>query len=232
MEGSKVNAATHAPTSRRSWVLVLLSTGVLGAILWAGYSTDYSLAGTMPDLLFAPAVGIVGLISSSWLRSRARRRSEKALSALACSPSIIGGCLPTAIMLIVLVTPFVIGLLFAASEVFGETQMQQAVSPDQARVSVVYFRAVGAYAGGHGRIYVRVRPRWLPIVERDVYYISASYASQATGDYVRWVDEDTLFITETGEEIDVDGIGLRVPKIIAVPYCLILGLISVGRTAR
>ena len=65
------------------------------------------------------------------------------------------------------------------------------------------FFGVGAYTGGNGHIYVRVKYRCFPIVERDIYYVDESFADEETDDYLYWLDDDTLYISETEEEVEV-----------------------------
>ena len=54
-------------------------------------------------------------------------------------------------------------------KVYGYINMTRAfltLSPDVTREAHVYFRPVGAYAGGNGPINIRVKHRWMPILER------------------------------------------------------------------
>lgn len=66
------------------------------------------------------------------------------------------------------VPPFTLGGLFAFDELAGEKQIQQIESPDGRLTADVYFRGVGAYSGGNGRVDVRIRDRFVPFLERDV----------------------------------------------------------------
>ena len=92
-----------------------------------------------------------------------------------------------------LVPPFTLGAFFAASEIAGETEIQRAISSDGTRIAYVYFRGVGAYSGGNGRIFVRVRHQILPLLERDVFYLPRSYADENSTNYLEWRDNNTLY---------------------------------------
>jgi len=197
----------------------------LGLVLWFGFFTDYSLAGTVPDFLFPPLVGLVGFLS--WRSAKnAPNKIMKRVQKLFSLPSFIGGCLPVPLMTILIIPPFTLGFLFALNEVGGETRIQQAVSPDGSRMAEVYFRGVGAYSGGNGRIYVRVKYCWFPFVERDIYYLGKSFADEETNDYLHWVDDDTLFISETQREVKVGTIDTEIPVFLSVPLLVIRSIVS------
>jgi hypothetical protein len=118
--------------------------------------------------------------------------------------------------------PFTLGALFTIDEISHEKLIQQATSPDGSRVAQVYFRGVGAYASGNGRIYVRVKHRLLPFVERDVYHLHGSHADENTVEYLSWRDSDTLYISETDEALRVGVIAFRVPPVFATPVRLVI----------
>ncbi|NOK58153.1 MAG: hypothetical protein GFH25_541186n417 [Chloroflexi bacterium AL-N10] len=79
----------------------------------------------------------------------------------------------------------------------NEVLIQCVISLDGQRVAEVYFRPVGACSSGHGRIFVCVKLRWFPIVEHDVYSLNGLDAGAHTSDYLRWVANRTLFISES-----------------------------------
>jgi hypothetical protein len=217
----EVAVASRQASSAIKWTVIIVNLA-LGTVLWFGYFTDYSLAGVVLDLAFPPAVGLVGLVSMLWLAARSLADKRRGcLSALLCLPSFAGGCLPVALTALMILPPFTLGFMFAVDEMAGETRIQQAVSPDGSRVAEVYFRGVGAYSGGNGRIFVRVKPRWFPLIERDIYYLSRSYASEETEDYLHWIDDETLFISETGQEVKVGVIGFEIPSFLLIPILLI-----------
>ncbi len=159
-----------------------------GLVLWFLYLTDYSLVGSIADYVFPIVVGIVALGSLliAWMARRPK------WNLLALVPSLVGGGLAVVLMLLLMLS--VLGFLFMADEVLNERLIQTVQSPDRERTALVYFRGVGAYDAGNGRVLVRIRERGLPLLERDVYYEEQSYADSGTRQYVRWVDRDTLTI--------------------------------------
>ena len=228
---SEVIAASDQGLPRRKWNVVIGVNFALGLLLWFGYFTDYSVVGTWPDLLLPPVVGLVGLFSwrsAKNVSSEAMRRIHK-LSSL---PSIIGGCLPVLLAVIMLIPPFTLGFLFALEEIKGETRIHRVVSPDGWRLAEAYFRPVGAYSGGNGRIQVRVRYSLFPLVERDVYHLRRSYASKKTKHYLYWVDSDTLYISEKEQQLELGRLGFELPSFLAFPLRLIRVLSSASESAR
>jgi len=203
---------------------------VLGLILWFLSITDFSLFGTLPDLIFPPAVALVAVISLviSWRRTRRRGRL---LVALAHLPALTGGLLFLLTGIMLFVPPFTLGGLFAADEIAGETRIQQTASPNNHLVASVYFRGVGAYGGGNGRIYVRVQHRALPFLERDVFYLSESLATEKSSDTVRWVDNRTIHVSEVDQDVDVIGVRAEVPNFLILPFYLTRMLIVAAQEA-
>lgn len=120
-----------------------------------------------------------------------------------------------------LIPPLTLGALFAVSEIAGETQIQRVTSPDGTRSAYVYFRGVGAYSGGNGRIYVRVRHQILPFLERDIFYLGRSYASDDSTNYLEWQDNNTIYIPEIKREVPVGTIRAEIPQIFAVPIGIV-----------
>lgn len=190
----------------RRWKTVAAINSVLGGMLWFGYLTDYSWSSTLLDLLFPPLVGLVSFISVSVLdaQQESTDRSNGATDCLPYLPSLIGGCVfPLLLVIAVIIPPFTLGLLFKIDEMSNEVLIQRERSPDNQRVAEVYFRPVGAYASGNGRVFVRVKSRWFPVVERDVYRLNSSHFDEHMSDYLHWVDNRTLFISETDQTLKV-----------------------------
>lgn len=210
--------------------LLVIANLILGLFLCFLFSTDYSLVGTIPDILFPPAIGIIAIVS--FAVSKAGSKRQRLLIALAHFPSIIGGGLYVLTVLLMLIPPFTLGAFFAASEIAGETEIQRAISPDGMRVAYVYFRGVGAYSGGNGRIFVRIRYQILPVLERDIFYLPRSYASEDSTNYVEWRGNDTLYVSETQEEISVGIIATETPQVIALPYYIFRVLVTMAEQAR
>ncbi len=88
-------------------------------------------------------------------------------------------------------------------------------------------RVIGAYGGGNGRIFVKVKYRWFPIIEREVYVLSPSYATKETHNFLEWVDNDTLLIHETGETIKPGIVSFHTPLVVTFPVLLILMLFRI-----
>jgi hypothetical protein len=212
----------------RWWIIVILSLGVL---LWFLSFTNYSLVGSWPDVIFPVAVGVTAFISLAVALPRTEGR-ERALVGAAHLPALLGGGLFVLSTLLMFVPPFTLGGLFAFDELAGEKQIQQIESPDGRLTADVYFRGVGAYSGGNGRVDVRIRDRFVPFLERDVYYLGRSLASETTSDYVSWLDSRTLRVSETGETVDVRGVKTEIPTIVAIPWVLIRMLVQAAQEER
>lgn len=189
---------------------------LLGLFLWFLFSTDYSLVGTIPDIVFPLAMGMVAIVSLAINKIRATR--GRLWITLAHLPALIGSGLYVFAVFVMFIPPFTLGALFAASEIAGETEIQRVMSPDGTKTAYVYFRGVGAYSGGNGRVYVRIRYSMLPFLERDIFYLPASVADEDTTDFVEWRGNDVLYVSETDQEIRVDVIKAEVPLVITFPY--------------
>lgn len=127
---------------------VILINLLVGLFLWFLFSTDYSLIGNLPDMLFPPLSAFVALASIAFVKTYIKECGF--LITLVHLPSLIGGGLYILIALVLLVPPFTLGAIFTASEIANEIEIQRALSPDGSRTAYVYFRGVGAYSGGSG----------------------------------------------------------------------------------
>jgi hypothetical protein len=207
--------------SPRRWPLLIGLNLYLGVLLWFFYFTDYSWTGLVPDIAFPPVVAMVALVSLLVSR-KAAGASQRRAAKWACLPPLIGGCSYILMAVLLVMPPFTLGALFTIDEMSHEKLIQEAISPDRSRVAQVYFRGVGAYASGNGRIYVRLRHRLLPFLERDIYHLHGSHADEDTEDYLSWRDDDTLYIPETQENVTVGIITFRIPPVFATPVRLIV----------
>jgi hypothetical protein len=203
------------PRQHRWHILRALNLSV-GVLLWFFYSTDYSWAGTIPDIVFPPLVAVMSSVSLL-IATKAPSRCQRRATRLACLPSLIGGWSYVLVAVLLVMPPFTMGAFFMIDEISHEKLIQEAVSPDGSLVAQVYFRGVGAYASGNGRIYVRVKHRLLPAVEKDVYHLHGSHADENTPDYLSWIDNGTLYIPESQEEVPVGPITLWIPNVFAIP---------------
>ncbi|NIN65220.1 MAG: hypothetical protein GTO63_11080 [Anaerolineae bacterium] len=204
-------------TSRHGWLILLVANLTLGLTLWFFHCTDYSLAGTIPDLLFPPAVAVMGLVSIMAAKG-APTLAKKLVIGLSSLPSLVGGCLPLLVGMLLFVPPLTLGGMFMVHEIANEKLIQQAISPDGWRSAEVYFRGVGAYGAGSGRIFVRVKHRLFPFVERDVYYLPVTHVPRDTTNRLHWRDNETLHIAETGEEVEVGLLTFQVPQVFTIPF--------------
>ena len=200
----------NVPTPNTKLKVIVGLNVVLGLILWFGYFTDFSWAGLLPDLLFPPMVGLVALVSFARLKAISNKNGRNTVRLFSIF-SIAGGCLPGCLIAILILPPFTLGFLFMTDEMRNEVLIQRVNSPNETRIAEVYFRGVGAYDAGNGRIYVRVKTRWLPIVEREIYQLDRSYADQTTSNYLQWIDNNTLFLSEEGKEIKVGIVNFELP---------------------
>lgn len=222
----RMATARHQGASTLVLIAALATNLHLGVVMWFFYFTDYSWAGRILDLVFPPAVAVLAIscLAVAWSASS---RLGRLGATLACLPSLIGGGLYcTALALLAffcLLSPgLLMGVFFHIDEISGEKLIQETVSPDGSRVAQVYFRGVGAYAAGNGRITVRVKHRLLPLIERDVYYVPVTYeADEGTTDYLSWTDNDTLFIPEKQEEVRIGTIAVQFPKVFVIPLRLL-----------
>lgn len=201
--------------SNPMWKILVVINLLLGLFLWFLFSTDYSLAGTIPDIIFPLLVGILALFSICVIKTD--NKQQRLYVTLAHLPSLIGCGLYILTALLMLVPPFILGTLFMIDEIAHEKQIQHESSPDGSQTAYVYFRGVGAYSGGNGRIYVRVRRSVLPLLERDIFYLRVSYESEDSSNYLEWHGNNSIFIPEIDEEIPVGTIETEVPAVFAFP---------------
>jgi hypothetical protein len=186
---------------------------ILGIFLWFLDSTDFSLRGTIPDIIFPPLVFIIATATLVLVSDTQKRRTSRIL----CLPSLIAGGAHILIGLMMIIPPFTLALFFSIDEIKSEVRIQQISSPNSNETAEVYFRPVGAYSGGSGRIYIRIINNSLSFVERDILYLRVSHADENTKNYLRWIDDDTLYISEIKENISVGNIEFETPYAIAVP---------------
>jgi hypothetical protein len=103
-------------------------------------------------------------------------------------------------------------------EMAAETIVQDVASPSGTWRALVYFQPVGENAGYNGHVSLRVAHAGLPQLERRIYYVPVSRVATADpAPYLRWVDDDTLYVTETNELISVAPQRSRRPAFVAVP---------------
>lgn len=198
------------------WKLVLGINLLIGIALWFGFFTDVSLRGTIPDILFPPVVAILATTTITIIPEE-----KKKLDKFIFIPSLLGGYLYIITGCVLLVPPFTLGFLFGASEIASEVLIEETPSPSNDLVANVYFRPVGAYTSGSGRIYVRISNKYMSFLERDVYAGKTYSASAKSINYIKWLDEKTLYINETNELISIGKIEFEMPAIAIVPIIVV-----------
>jgi hypothetical protein len=109
-------STTGARPARRGYRKVIAVNLILGLLLWAGYCTDYSLRGTMPDYMFPPAVALVAL-ASLFRRDKGMTRRSRRRYVWSCMPSLIGGGM--AMLLMAVVALMGLPALFMLGEISG-----------------------------------------------------------------------------------------------------------------
>ncbi|MDQ5824595.1 MAG: hypothetical protein M3441_10360 [Chloroflexota bacterium] len=202
----------------RRWHLFIALALCAGILLWFFYLSDYTLAGTLTDIIFPIVTLVLGFVGLRAAKGATTRRARR-LARLVCLPAIVGGLLYIATgVLFVAFSPM--GAMFSLYEIADEALIQSAPSPDGSRVAEVYFRGVGPYTGGNGRIFVRVKHTLFPLVERDVYATKTYEAGPNTTDYLSWTSNDTLYIPEANEIVSLGLIRGKMPDIVAVPLRL------------
>jgi hypothetical protein len=214
-------------SSKFKWKVIVLVNLILGAAWWFFDSTDFSLPESIPDEVFPALVGLAGLVSLVALRKASGK--TRMVGRLLCLPSIIGGALYFLNARLLLMPPFTLGAMFNRSEIANETRIQEAISPDGLKVADVYFRPVGAYGGGNGRIFVRLKYRFFPVVEREVFYLRASMADPNTRNYLQWAGNDSLYISELKQQVPLPKVSLHVPGQIITPLGIAVYFIARDR---
>ena len=196
-----------------------------GILLWVGICSDYQWASTAANLLYPPAVGLAGWLSLRRCRSlpsAMRRRCR-----LCHLPAILGGAPYLLLWLLALFPLFWLGILFAIDEQANVSVIQHEASPDGRKVAEVHFFPVGAYSGGNGRIRVYLKYEGIPLIRREIYARRVSHANEETNDYLEWVDDGRIYITEAGATIEPGIIHWHIPDFVVfiarLVYLLIRG---------
>ena len=194
-KGAMINQSPDIPANpppRRGWRSLALLNLAAGLILWVGLVTDLSWRGSLADVCYPFALLVLARFSLFHRTGASSDRRGRRWLLLACLPSLAGG----GVVIAASVTRYIgiLPALFQYSEWADERLIQSAPSPDGLRSADVYFRPVGAYAGGNGRVFVRLHYRWMPLIERDLLAIHGSNIDEKPQKYLEWRGNDTLFI--------------------------------------
>src|SRR3954471_20177987 len=215
-KGGAINVA------RQPWPLLVLLNLVLGSLVWAFHLSDYGLAGALADWWCPLCVGLVGLLTLQYA-ARLRGPLPRALVRSGAVVTLSGGgfyvlAFPIALAGIVLLPWAFYRLANGLEEMAAETLVQDVASPSGTWRALVYFQPVGDNAGYNGHVSLRAAHPGLPWLERRIYYVPVSrVATAAPAPYVRWVDDDTLYVAETNELVTVGPQRSRRPAFVAVP---------------
>ncbi len=184
----------------------LLSVNLLlGGILWFGFLTDYAWANTFLNVAYPFMVGLLAFVTLV----RYRPYSFWPSHLLCLLPSAIGSaCHVLAVLIFVLLA---LPAMFWLSEVGASFSLQEVRSPGGGKTVIAQFYPVGAYARGNGHVEVFLNYDGLPFVRRHIYSVPVSYADAETRDYLRWEDDETVYVTETGETITPGWVATRKP---------------------
>lgn len=212
----------YAWTTGRKWILGV--SGAVGMLLLFCDWTDYSLAGTWADYLLA----VVALIGSLVVLRISRYIPHADLCRRArvfALVILVEAGLPILLTLIMTaLSP--LGMLLVAAYVVGEEQVASVVSPDGSRVAEEYFRSGGLL--GNESVVVRVKYRWLPLLERDLYQGAPDAA-----EHIKWEDNDTLYIPDTNWRMAVGVIRPEIAPPVQVSVLTVgfLGAVTHAKTA-
>jgi hypothetical protein len=196
--------------------LPFLVNFILGLVLWFGFCSDFSWENAAANVLFPPVVGLVGLASLFQIRKRLIRQ-QKSMHVLLCLPSVLGGIPYLLLMIVLLIPPFVLGPMLWIKQQSTAILIQQVESPNGSQLAEVYYLPVGAIIPEvNGGIEVRLKYKSLPFVKRDTFVLRTTNADENTHDFLSWVDNETLYIKETEQELKLDWIEWEVPAFILV----------------
>ena len=201
----------------KNWAVISLNL-LLGVILWLGFCTDASFPGIILDLVFPVIVGLLGFIALLKIRAaKETPRVQRIIRTLFLLPSLIGG---VGFILLAIIPIILFPLLILwVSEVAGETMVQESVSPNGFYEARAYFRPVGAYTGGNGRVFIRVKYRGFPLIERDIF-IYKTFKDPSEKDFIRWIDANEIAVDEKSQVVKVGFIKFQMPVLIDVPVKL------------
>jgi hypothetical protein len=197
---------------------------LIGITVWFGLLTDYSLLGTIGDILF-PIIAMMLTIKINKVYESPNNKKRR-LARILSYPTIAVGILQGIIMGLMILPPLLLATLFWGSELASQTLIQESHSPTGSRVAYVYFRPTGAYAGGSGRVFVRLRYTNFPIIERDIYELRTShYSTEDPSDFLEWQDDDTLRIFETEDIVHIGYVKGRLSPLFAIPIQILYYLL-------
>lgn len=206
--------------------VVCITNAAMGFSVWFLALTNWSIVGNYTDYIYPIYAYIVAIISRRVLLKDEKKIERKVK--LCLLPSRIAGLFQLSFFAMMLIPIFWMPLMFGISEINDEVLIQKEPSPNGMQTAYVYFRPVGAYAPGSGHTYVRVRSILFPFLEHDVFTKSVSGATEETENYITWLSNNSMRISESerGEPTNTNQIRPELPYMLAVPSFLIFLIIS------
>lgn len=202
--------------SHTTWRTISAVNLALGILLWIGYLTDLSLAGTMADWMFPLLAGVLAyytLFAAPYyapadMRSAVRR---------ACIPSLAGGIAFVLAAVLMLVPPFTFDTLeyFAGTAI--EHRIESVVSPGGGYTAETILRGMGALPGQQGELTVRVKPRLFPLIERDLAVYRVRFTDERVPAYLSWKDDRRIEFAAVGQVWDTGQVLLALPPALEGP---------------
>jgi len=177
--------------SHTTWRTISAVNLALGILLWIGYLTDLSLAGTIADWVFPLLVGVLAyytFFAAPYYAPADMRASVRR----SCIPSLAGGAAFVLAAVLMLVPPFTFDTLelFAGASI--EHHIESAVSPGGTYTAEIALRGMGALPGQQGELIVRVKPRLFPVIERDLAVYRVKFTDERVPAYLSWKDARRL----------------------------------------
>ena len=188
--------------SKTVLIIMEVITSIIVSVFWF---FDLRISNAIANYLFNLALAIGGFLLVIGVGKILVGKAEKVLSYLIALPIIavsVSTLIKFAFTILMLIPPFTLGGLFYFDEMFNEKVVQTSISPDDKYIARVYYRAVGAYAGGQGRVEVAYSSTLMPFIERPIYYDGKTYfTEQDAKKYITWDDNNSIRINEGGQLI-------------------------------
>lgn len=202
--------------SHTTWRTISAINLALGILLWIGYLTDLSLAGTVADWVFPLLVGVLAyytFFAAPYYAPADMRASVRR----ACIPSLAGGIAFVLAAVLMLVPPFTFDTLeyFAGTAI--EHRIESAVSPGGSYTAEAALRGMGALPGQQGELIVRVKPRLFPIIERDLAVYRVRFTDERVPAYLSWKDARRIEFAALGQVWDAGQVLLALPPALEGP---------------
>ena len=200
------------------WRVFSLINPLIGIVLWLIFLLDRACFGSSLGLVSIFIAMVLAIGSLAVLHKRVTEKQELIAISTHLPSIMLGGLyLPPIFviviykivvlfsLLVILIPALPLGLLFFVSEQAQGTQIQEIASPNGDKIAYVQFTPTGGYGRGYGNVAVDVRFSQPRVARQAVFYLPATYyADENTTDYVQWVDNNTLYILETKEEVSVE----------------------------